>query len=1748
MNGSPSGAQLFEHMNKFFAAAVAAATALVACMPLFSQNSKPKTDAEGHELVSLWKDYRSAVESDRPQKQLEILESIRKEALSKKMLWDYYEAVRCRSVVRTSVNWKDREAAETDFNNDVLALDEPVVTFYHKSRSAYYGSWNQVLEYASANRAALEKGFHPQFHKSSLSFTRFGDIILPKLRNDWEYALWTLALKDGSSDFAGRAELYAYEKDNYPLYAIAEFLGISRRIGSDKQDALASYVKKYDGRAAALLARESLLSTEWYALRDRNSATSYDYKAFCEKCRRFEKDRKSFSGEEGGLADLCTGPASLIDEMEAEYVSIEASNGHAVIVVRNLESVNVNVVTAGDRPSSVFRTEVRNTVNSFYLQDTLTVDFKDFDDGDYTVEAKKGDTVFSCPYGKYSISLSVRRDASRWAFFAADHISGKPVDKVELRAKDGANGKMLGTAICSSRDGFTALPSDLEESLRGVKRVEFEARYTDSKGILHLSRGNHTYAYVPSAAAVRDICYAEILKDRSAFNPGETVHFKTIVYHGDRTVALRTVEEGRRIAAVLRDAGGKELSRLDLRTNLFGSADGEFLLQRGSRNGIYSIEVLDGSRVVASSNLRVDDFVLPTYELKFFPQDKCFFKGDVITVSGVAKSYSGHSLSDAVLEYGISHYGSDVSSGSIKLDRDGSFHIPVKADDSGSYSVTVKVTDVTGETLEFSRWYYAEYDINAGAVLLNAAEASISPSRSKSIVDGDEARISLRLVCSAGDNLTESAGGAVTAAWKLLDGNGATVACGDSKAGETVSVDMSSRPAGTYSFKTVFTARDSRGKEYRSDEQTIDLIKLGVGDDSLDADVENIFRVIPGDDVAFQIAATRGSVWACVEIFGAGGEPLRSSLVRLDGRRAEKGSVVALRYPFEEAWGNVVEVRVLYFRNSEAYSWTRRFERNFVPNLLPLSVESCCDETLPGRQYSVRFRTTPEAECAVAVFDKSTETIMSNLWHRVALLSPDFRTVSYATVPGSIRSDRPALMFDMETKAMGGRVLMKSSASVATNEAVCVEEACDDAAPAAQYASSDEAEVTVRENFANTLAFEPYLRSDACGVVEFNFSTSDKLSTYVLSAFAHDRSMNNATVRREFVVTIPVKVSLVQPQFLYEGDRYVLKAGLSSTTSSDAAGTLSLNVYDGSDYRESRPILSASQKASVPAGGAASAEFALDVPSGLKSGTAGIKLVFTSSDGRFSDAVFVTVPVLRPEQTITEAHSEVLLAGMDREALIDSLRALFVNVDASDAELREISILDMVKEAIPERISTENKDIISLSETYYARILAQSLGMEAVPADSTAALVSKILKCRNSDGGFAWFEGMSSSPTLTALVLKRLSSLRRRGLLPDDAFASSAPDAVRYLDKDQFSGTALRPFWCGGISMTRYLLVRSMWPEVDFKGTTDRKFRKEAREYLVPRKARGLNGYLLPKTERMMTLRNLSSSEAGIALAKSLGIRLMTKKRLASSLDADRVSLLEYAVQHRHGGIYYPNLVMPFRGLMESECYAHSLLCDLLADLGEKDIPEGMRLWLMLQKETQQWGENPEFIEALSTVLDASESTLATKVISLSKTFTKPFVDIKAAGNGFTVERSYTLLKADGTSALLAEGDEVSVGDKVRADYKIWNEENRSFVRLNAPRPASFRPVDQLSGRYGWWLSPLRVDGWYTFSPQGYRNVLAGSTEYWFDSYPEEKTTVSEYFFVTQKGRFTAPVVEIECLYAPHYRANGSYDGPFISR
>ena len=639
------------------------------------------------------------------------------------------------------------------------------------------------------------------------------------------------------------------------------------------------------------------------------------------------------------------------------------------------------------------------------------------------------------------------------------------------------------------------------------------------------------------------------------------------------------------------------------------------------------------------------------------------------------------------------------------------------------------------------------------------------------------------------------------------------------------------------------------------------------------------------------------------------------------------------------------------------------------------------DTTAPGASYTFGIKTSAGVECAATVFDKSTERYRTNMWTGITARNVPLPPITVYSESGCNRSSRPVMVRGFSTDALAKNATYNMEYAAADEEG----------APLMSVESSipENSDIPIRENFANTIAWEPFLRSDRGGNISFSFTNADKLSTYYVQLFAHDALMHNAALRREMQVTIPVKISLIEPRFLYEGDSYSVRIALSSSRSKDTRGTLSVSILDGSDYRTAPVVQEYSKSVTVPAMDGAVADIPVST-AGIE--VLGIKAVFVPESGTFgSDGVFVSVPVRKAEQALTEAHSAVLRAGEDRTTLEAELRAMFTSVEGADARLREISIREMLEEAIPRELETRSDNALDLSCALLSYELCRSLG--STPAFDREDAVRRLLACRKEDGGFAWFPGMTPSCLVTAVVLERLRGL---GII-DEA------SAIQWIDGKYFRHEESGWRWLG-LTMEQYLYLRSLFADVPFGQKTDAAFRKAARGYLVPSKSRGLNGRIFSKARRVLTLENLLASDESTALARRLGIRLGAAKKMRRSLDADVASLVQYAQIHGSGGVFFPNAVMPWRGLLESELYAHTLLCRLMERRGHGDIADGIRLWMMLQKETQHWESDPGYIDAVECVTEGQESILQTKVLALRAGYTKPFAEIVSAGNGISAE------------------------------------------------------------------------------------------------------------------------------------------------
>ncbi|MCI1640596.1 MAG: MG2 domain-containing protein [Bacteroidales bacterium] len=1786
-----------------------------------------------HALVADWKDYKAALKADLPEKQAEILNKIKSEAKSRHLSWDFYDAWVKYIDVERSVNWKTGDSLVTVFGNEAAVFGEPIVEVSYIV--SYSGkSSGDILNYVMSHRDRLQNAANSQFYKTLGSGSADISVIMGNyISDDYEYSLWLLLYRSGGADVRVSKEMEKYSAGKYPDEFFYEYYLATLKPYDPYGTAMRKLSEKYKGTAAGFYPAARLVVLEADSLKEAGAGQD-EYVKFLKKCRVFEKKRKSLSGKDKKIAAGCLSVSDMIKELKSKSISLYSDSDTVSVYLRNLKNVKVKVgkKEKSDSPGKYpFLKRLVNKSGSFYVYDTLYLVLPRMDDGGYEINAISGSVSGSLAYEKHTISLAVRNDNGEPAVYAADYITGKPVSACDISLYEGGNLLALVKNL-DFTDGFAGIPGF--DSLRTGLKSSFcsvKCSYKDNEGYYHDSKTVAFYCgqAADSKKALFPKISCNIYKDRGIYKPGDTVKFKAVLFSRDSMEKAQVLPAGKEVKALLWGPGNEILDSLVLSTNDFGSAAGTFVLPSGLKNGWFYIEMKYGGES-SRSWLRVDDVELPSFYVKFDHPDDLYLPGDTVKVKGRIGSYSVNAISSLAVRYRVISGNKVFAEGSLLPGRDGSFSLSFVSDslsDYKRYSVELRLVDETGETSEYSKVLSVSSSLSVVLTPLSrtdgSAQITYSPGHGK---ERQRARIPVSVavvgkspfrfrfaVMNSGSDIVHA-----YVKYTVTDNEGNVIFSGKVASGSDRAFDFSGYPQGVYKLKASASVRNSSGK-VRKAFSGYDMVKVNDSDTVLNAPVKNFFRAISPEEntdgrIKVMFGSSDGPVWAVAELCGSDSGILESGLIHLSGESGRRGSLETLSFDYKKEYPDVLSFRIFYFKDSGKKVFECRFYRKKTDNRLPLSFSSFEDRTFPDSRYKFSVKTLPGVECLAAIFDKSSESFASNQWYRAVPDSPVSRCCEISSAAG-VEGGRfygsgalPYSDFFIRGTSSGKnytKTVSNVEASLSGSEDLSMSE-----------------DLPVRDDFASTLAFLPSLHSDKQGALDFSFETSGRLSTYVVSLFAHDKSMRNSVLRKDMLVSLPVKVDFLCPEYLYAGDRFDLEAKVSADTEKPVSGVLSLYIYNGSDYKNSDPVSARSVRLSVPAGGSSSYSFPVEsyvpesdslpdsMPDYRPADTLGLKLVFVSDAGdgterRFSDGVFKPVPVFQDHKVLEESHSALLRSGADADSLMRVLRGEFVNMSSYGAKVTYCSIADMVKAVISGKAESSGNNVLDLSEEYYSRLLIDKLRSSYKDSQDDglsdlrdSLLLARMLDFRNADGGFAWFAGMRSSPVITAVLLERFAKMRDAGLFPDSAMrqlftayslsdVSVAASAVRYLDGNLFGPDDSRSRF-GTISYSRYLYVRSLYPEVEFDAESfsgnpaSRKelagFKKYVKGYLLPGKDRGLNGQIVAKSCRIKILMNLLSSNEGVSLASSFGIGRSSVPMLAKSVESDVSSMIEYAVGYKDGGIYYPGVSKNPEGLFEGGIYTHSMIADMFSSYAGYSgrflsvpesqktevlkIAEGIRIWLAIRKETQQWGNGPAFIDAVNTIMSGSGDIGSLKVVIMTKSSLTPFRNIKASGNGFTVVRKFfreTVSAENSVSGVagaagglsngkislveIKPGDMLNKGDKILARYDIWSEANRSFVKLTAPREAAFRPVDQLSGLYGLRYRPIHSDETHSVVPQGYRDVKTTATEYYFDTYPEEKSCVTEEFFVTRTGSFTAPVIEIESLYSPHYRANDSFSG-----
>jgi uncharacterized protein YfaS (alpha-2-macroglobulin family) len=231
-----------------------------------------------------------------------------------------------------------------------------------------------------------------------------------------------------------------------------------------------------------------------------------------------------------------------------------------------------------------------------------------------------------------------------------------------------------------------------------------------------------------------------------------------------------------------------------------------------------------------------------------------------------------------------------------------------------------------------------------------------------------------------------------------------------------------------------------------------------------------------------------------------------------------------------------------------------------------------------------------------------------------------------------------------------------------------------------------------------------------------------------------------------------------------------------------------------------------------------------------------------------------------------------------------------------------------------------------------------------------------------------------------------------------------------------------------------------------------------------------------------------------------------------------------------------------------------------------------MKLWLLKQKQTQEWESLPGLVSAIQILLetgsnwledtgkttiqlgDTVETLHATSLhkkditsdmsrVKITQEGAAPgwgalywqyFEDldkIEASNTGLNVEKSLFVEKMAVTGKTLSPVTEtipLKIGDKAIVRLVVRADRDFEYVLLKDMRASCFEPARQLSG-IRWAQSAV-----YYQSPKD------ASMNYYFYNLPKG-TYVFEYpLYVTREGNYSNGITTIQCLYAPEFVSHTS--------
>lgn len=784
--------------------------------------------------------------------------------------------------------------------------------------------------------------------------------------------------------------------------------------------------------------------------------------------------------------------------------------------------------------------------------------------------------------------------------------------------------------------------------------------------------------------------------------------------------------------------------------------------------------------------------------------------------------------------------------------------------------------------------------------------------------------------------------------------------------------------------------------------------------------------------------------------------------------------------------------------------------------------------------------------------------------------------------------------------------------------------------PIIQTSKQENASIQPRSNFNETAFFFPTLQTTQEGDLVIAFTIPEALTKWKMLGFAHTKDLQSGFIQRELVTQKEVMVVPNQPRFFREGDQMTFSAKITNMTEQELNAQAKLEFSDALSGKTVTELVIVSQKEStqntqLKAKQSAVVSWQINIPEGLQALTYRI----VAQAGQYADGEEMTIPVVTNRALVSESLPLPIRGKQTKTYTLDKLQnnksttlkhhrytleftsnpawyavqalpylmeypyecveqtfsRYYANSIAShiaNANPKIKQVFDIWRTIQPDALLSnleKNQELKSalLEETPWVlqakdedqrkRAVALLFDLNRMANEQNKAL-EKLLKAQTPNGGFTWFAGMPEDRYMTQHILAGIGHLHKIGIANPTA-NDLATNALRYLDKkmvedyEDLKTAAKRKEIKLEEYQPNYLDIHFLYARSYFYDKPLEKSHQEAFQYFQ-------------KQTKKYWLQNNLYLEGMIALALH---RLGDKTTAATIIN----SLKEKALYSEEMGMYYKQDGGYY--WYQAPIETQSLLIEVFDEVAndQKSVEE-LKIWLLKQKQTQDWKTTKATAEACYALLRKGTDVLAsTKTpeiwIGEEKIDPTKRYDIKTeAGTGYfktswtasqisngmgqvkiakseegvawgavywqyfeqldkiTPSKTPLQLKKQlflqqntdrGPSIIpVTEQTNLQVGDLVKVRIELRVDRPMEYIHLKDMRAAGLEPISTLS-------EAKHQDGlWYYESPRDL------ATNFFIGSLPKG-TFVFEYNLrVSQKGNFSNGITSIQCLYAPEFSSH----------